>query len=62
MSIAMVLQLAALGAVAATVTLIVRWRRERRQLPPGTNVRFGALVAGAVVFLPWAAYWGLFTP
>jgi hypothetical protein len=58
----LVLQLATLGAAAAAVALIVRWWRERRQLPPGTNVRFGVLVAGAAVFLPWAAYWGLLTP
>jgi hypothetical protein len=57
----LLLQLAALTAVAATVVLIARWWRERRQLTPSTNARFGALVAGAVVFLPWAAYWGLFT-
>jgi len=57
----LVLQLAALGAAAATVALIARWWRERRQLTPWTNARFGALVAGTAVFLPWAASWGLFT-
>jgi len=57
----LVLQLAALTAAAATVALIARWWRDRRLLTPSTHARFGALLAGAALLLPWAAYWGLFT-
>ena len=56
----LLLQLAALTVVAATVVLIARWWHERRRHTPSTNARFGVLVVGAIVFLPWAAYWGLF--
>jgi hypothetical protein len=58
----LLLQLGALAATAATIALIAHWTRERRRLTPWTSARLGVLAAGAAVFLPWAAYWGLFTP
>jgi dienelactone hydrolase len=46
------LQLVALGAVAATIGTAVAWWRHR-------TPRLGVLLAGGVVFVPWAIYWGL---
>ncbi|MCS7477382.1 alpha/beta hydrolase family protein [Umezawaea endophytica] len=46
------LQLAAIGVVVATA--VVWWRMR-------TGWRFVPLAAAGVLFVPWAAYWGLFT-
>ncbi len=46
------LQLLSLGAVAATIGTAVAWWRNR-------GPRLGVLLAGGVVFVPWAIYWGL---
>ncbi|MFB9690628.1 alpha/beta hydrolase family protein [Amycolatopsis plumensis] len=46
------LQLLALGTVAATIGTAVAWWRHR-------GLRLGVLLAGGVVFVPWAVYWGL---
>lgn len=46
------LQLLSLGAVAATIGTAVAWWRHR-------TPRLGLLLAGGVVFVPWAIYWGL---
>ncbi|HET6705797.1 alpha/beta hydrolase family protein [Amycolatopsis sp.] len=46
------LQLLSLGAVAATIGTAVAWWRHR-------GLRLGVLLAGGVVFVPWAVYWGL---
>ncbi|MGW3963403.1 alpha/beta hydrolase family protein [Amycolatopsis sp. NPDC005003] len=46
------LQLLSLGAVAATIGTAVAWWRHR-------GFRLGLLLAGGVVFVPWAVYWGL---
>jgi dienelactone hydrolase len=46
------LQLLSLGAVAATIGTAVAWWRHR-------TPRLGVLLAGGVVFVPWAVYWGL---
>ncbi len=48
-----VLQLASVGVVVAAVVAGVRRK--------GDGVRVGLLLAGTAVFVPWAAYWGLFT-
>ncbi|MBM7491492.1 pimeloyl-ACP methyl ester carboxylesterase [Micromonospora luteifusca] len=48
------LQGAALVAVIAAAMTVPAWRRDR--------VRLGVLIAGAVVYLPWALYWGLLLP
>ncbi|WP_290057957.1 alpha/beta hydrolase family protein [Amycolatopsis solani] len=46
------LQLLSLGAVAAAIGTAVAWWRHR-------TPRLGVLLAGGVVFVPWAVYWGL---
>ncbi|SED75343.1 hypothetical protein SAMN04489727_9229 [Amycolatopsis tolypomycina] len=46
------LQLVSLGAVAATIGTAVAWWRNR-------GLRLGVPLAGGVVFVPWAIYWGL---
>lgn len=48
----LVLQLLSLGAVAAAIGTAVAWWRHR-------TPRLGVLLAGGVVFVPWAVYWGL---
>ncbi|MEO3855422.1 hypothetical protein [Acrocarpospora sp. B8E8] len=52
----LLLQLLAVGVIAAGAALAVRWRQS------GGGVRLGLLMAGGAVFVPWAAYWGLLTP
>lgn len=52
--------LAATTVIAATVTAVRWWRsRSHRSVP---RVRVTVLLAGAAIFVPWAAYWGLLTP
>lgn len=51
------LQLLAVLAVAAAAVLVVTAWRARH-----VGGRRGVLLAGALVFVPWAAYWGLLTP
>lgn len=46
------LQLLSLGVVAATIATGVAWWRQR-------SIRLGITLAGGVVFIPWAIYWGL---
>ena len=46
------LQLLSLGAVAATIGTAVAWWREK-------TPRLGIVLAGGVLFVPWALYWGL---
>lgn len=58
----LVLQLLALGVVAATVTTIVASWRAKSELSAIHRARLGLLVAGGVVFLPWALHWGLLLP
>lgn len=48
------LQLLSLGVVAATIATGVAWWRQR-------SIRLGITLAGGVVFIPWAIYWGLLT-
>jgi dienelactone hydrolase len=48
----LVLQLLSLGAVAATIGTAVAWWRHR-------TPRLAVSLAGGVVFVPWAIYWGL---
>jgi len=58
----LVLQLLALGVVAATVTTIMVAWRARSELSGVHRARLGLLVVGGVVFLPWALHWGLLLP
>ena len=48
-------QLLAVAVVVATIGTAVAWWRNR-------TPRVGLLVAGGVLFLPWAVYWGLLVP
>lgn len=58
----LVLQFLALGVVAATVSTIVMSWRAKSELSATHRVRLGLLVAGGVVFVPWALHWGLLLP
>jgi uncharacterized protein len=51
----LLLQVLAVGVIAVGATLAVRWR-----LSDG-GLRLALLMAGGIVFVPWAAYWGLLT-
>ncbi|RSM41683.1 alpha/beta hydrolase [Amycolatopsis balhimycina DSM 5908] len=48
-------QLLSVGAVAAAIGTAVAWWRNR-------TLRLGLPLAGGVVFVPWAIYWGLLIP
>jgi len=52
------LQLLAVATVAATVAVLLGWRRR----PTGDRIRLGLLAAGGVLFVPWAVHWGLLVP
>jgi hypothetical protein len=58
----LILQLLAVATTAATLATAVAWRRQHRNLTTGHHVRLGLLLAAGVLFLPWAAYWGLLIP
>lgn len=58
----LILQLLAAATVVATVATAVAWRRQRRNLTGASQARLGVLLAAGLVFLPWAAYWGLLIP
>lgn len=49
------LQLCAVGVVVAAVLAALRWRQNH-------GPRQGILLTAAILFVPWATYWGLFTP
>ncbi|MFG1925185.1 alpha/beta hydrolase family protein [Cryptosporangium sp. NPDC048952] len=51
----LILQLLAVGVVAAGIATAVSWPRA------GSKARLVAPLIGTAVFLPWAFYWGLFT-
>lgn len=53
--------LAGAAVVAAVATATSAWRH-RRELGLGDRVRLGLVLASAVAFVPWAAYWGLLMP
>jgi uncharacterized protein len=55
----LVLQLLAGSVVVATIATAGTWRRNRHEITGGSRVRLGLLLAAGVVFVPWAAYWGL---
>ncbi|HEY3010349.1 MAG TPA: hypothetical protein VGJ63_20125 [Micromonosporaceae bacterium] len=58
----LILQLLAVATVAATLSTAVAWRRDHRNLTRAHHVWLGLLVAAGLLFLPWAAYWGLLIP
>ncbi|GAA4181033.1 alpha/beta hydrolase [Streptosporangium oxazolinicum] len=58
----LLLQALAVASVVATVLTALAWRRARASVSRGEGVRLGLLLAGGVVFVPWALYWGLLLP
>ncbi len=54
------LQLLAVGVVVAGAVTAVSWWRGRSE--GATGKRTGLLLAGAVLFVPWAVHWGLLVP
>jgi len=56
------LQLLAVSTIAATAAVMLSWRRRTLELRTTDRVRLALLCAGGVLFLPWAAYWGLLIP
>ncbi len=54
------LQIIAIGVVVAGVFTAVSWWRLRNETSGG--VRVGLMLAGAVLFVPWAVHWGLLVP
>ncbi|SIM51141.1 hypothetical protein SAMN04489832_0339 [Micromonospora cremea] len=58
----LVLQVLAVATVVATVATALSWRRHRRDLTRADRARLGLLAAAGLLFLPWAAYWGLLIP
>ncbi|MBE1486484.1 alpha/beta hydrolase family protein [Plantactinospora soyae] len=58
----LVVQLLAVAVVAAAVATVIGWVRARAVTPGRDRLRLGLLLTGALVFLPWAAYWGLLLP
>jgi dienelactone hydrolase len=56
------LQLLAGATVVAGFSTGVAWGRRRGEIAGGYRVWLGSLMTTAVVFVPWAAYWGLLMP
>jgi uncharacterized protein len=57
----LVTQVAAVTVVAAAAATAITWRR-RAEVNGTARVRLGLLLAAAIVFVPWALYWGLLLP
>ena len=58
----LILQLLAVATVAATVATAMAWWRHRTEAVVGSRVRLALLLAAGVLFVLWAAYWGLLVP
>jgi uncharacterized protein len=58
----LLLQALALTAVGASVATAVAWRQAGSSVSRGERLRLGLLLAGGVVLVPWALYWGLLMP
>jgi dienelactone hydrolase len=58
----LILQLLAIGTVAATGAMAVAWWRHRTEARVGSQARLVVLLAAGVMFVPWAFYWGLLIP
>lgn len=55
----LVFQCAGAALVVAAVVLAVQWWRRRDRLERASRMRFGALIIGTALLVPWGAYWGL---
>jgi hypothetical protein len=58
----LLLQALALTTGASTTALAASWWSVRKTVRGAERVRIGILLAGGVVFVAWAAYWGLLMP
>jgi len=56
----LLLQLLSLVVVGAALWMAVTWWRTRDRVTVTARIRLGTVLAGAIVFVPWAAWWGLF--
>ncbi len=56
------LQIVSLVIVVLGILLVVGWWQKRNQIQKAEQVRLGVVLAGVVVFIPWAVYWQLLTP
>ena len=57
----LLLQLLSLVVVGAAVWTAMTWWRTRKEVNVVARIRVGTVLAGAIVFVPWAMWWGLFT-
>ena len=57
----LLLQLLSLVVVGAAVWTAMTWWRTRKEVTVAARIRVGTVLAGAIVFVPWAMWWGLFT-
>lgn len=58
----LLLQALALTTGASILALAASWRPARKMVRGAQRVRIGILLLGGVVFIAWAAYWGLLVP
>lgn len=58
----LVLQVLAFVGLVAAVALVVNWVRDQPPLAGVERIRYQILLTGAIVFIPWALYWGLLVP
>jgi dienelactone hydrolase len=58
----LLLQALALTTAASILALAASWWSVRKMVRGAERVRIGILLAGSVVFVAWAAYWGLLVP
>jgi uncharacterized protein len=56
------LQALAVAVCASTVLLAASWRSSIKASTGAERARISVLLVGGVVFLAWAAYWGLLSP
>lgn len=57
----LLLQVATAATAAAGAVLVLQWWQHRHEISRRGTLRVATLAAGIAVFVPWAAYWGLFT-
>jgi uncharacterized protein len=55
----LVLQVLAVTTTVAALATGMAWWRRRAEVAGGNRVRLSLLGAAGMLFLPWAAHWGL---
>jgi dienelactone hydrolase len=58
----LVLQLLAVVAIASAIATAVALWRDQHDMSRGSRARLALLLAGGLVLVPWAVYWGLLAP